>query len=155
MDEGTSRDRNIGVSLHRIHLVGFNDCTAAYFCAIADAAVRKEKKQSISDSPSWKALGAVVFHDIVHSTALYQSNRLGSTAGDGELFPLNHMDLGTQNTLVDDELNFLAIIDWEFAQTAPWPVNYYPMPFPFTDSDAETQAILQDPTHLAHENVSR
>ncbi|GKU11974.1 unnamed protein product, partial [Fusarium langsethiae] len=30
------------------------------------------------------------------------------------------MDLGTQNVLVDDDLNFLAVIDWEFAQTAPW-----------------------------------
>jgi aminoglycoside phosphotransferase (APT) family kinase protein len=36
-----------------------------------------------------------------------------------EQFPLSHMDLGTQNIIVDNDFNFLAIIDWEFAQTAP------------------------------------
>lgn len=125
----------------------------AYFGAIAEAVVRKEKESSTDRSLSWAGIGAFVFRDIVYNTALYQSTP--SAAGDDELFPLSHMDLGTQNILVDDNFNFLAIIDWEFAQTAPWPVNYYPMPFPLTDSDVEIQAILQDPTHLAHENVSR
>jgi hypothetical protein len=54
-------------------------------------------------------------------------------------FPLNHMDLGTQNILVDDRFSFRAIIDCEFAQTAPWQVNHYPMPFPLVGSDTETQ----------------
>lgn len=68
---------------------------------------------------------------------------------------MNHMDLGTQNILIDDEFNFLAIIDWEFAQTSPWLVNHFPMPFPLVESDDEIQTILEDPDHLAHENVPR
>lgn len=70
-----------------------------------------------------------------------------------EQFPLNHMDLGTQNILVDDTFNFVAIIDWEFAQTAPWQVNRYPMPLPLLGLD--TEDILRDPSHLAYRNVLR
>jgi hypothetical protein len=65
------------------------------------------------------------------------------------------MDLGTQNILVDDKFDFQAIIDWEFAQTAPWQANHYPMPFPLLDSDEEIKDILRDPSHLAYKNVSR
>ncbi len=65
------------------------------------------------------------------------------------------MDLGTQNIIVDDDLHLLAIIDWEFAQSAPWQVNRYPMPFPLLDSLEETEQILADPNHLAHKNVLR
>ncbi|GKU11153.1 unnamed protein product, partial [Fusarium langsethiae] len=65
------------------------------------------------------------------------------------------MDLGTQNVLVDDDLNFLAVIDWEFAQTAPWQVNHYPMPFPLLWSDERIKNILNNPDHLAYKNVSR
>lgn len=65
------------------------------------------------------------------------------------------MDMGTQNILVDDDFNFLAIIDWEFAQTAPWQVNHFPMPFPLTSSDEELEHILQDQNHIAHDNVLR
>lgn len=61
------------------------------------------------------------------------------------------MDLGTQNILIDEAFNFLAIIDWEFAQTAPWQVNHYPMPFPLTSSDIDD--ILKDPEHMAFGNV--
>ncbi len=63
------------------------------------------------------------------------------------------MDLGTQNVRFDDEFNFIAIIDWEFAQTAPWQVNRYPMPFPLVGLDVE--GILRDPSHLAYRNVLR
>ncbi|CAI6091429.1 unnamed protein product [Clonostachys chloroleuca] len=63
------------------------------------------------------------------------------------------MDLGRQNILVDDDFNFIAIIDWEFAQTAPWQVNHYPMPFPLLGLDIED--ILRDPSHLVHKNVLR
>ena len=62
-------------------------------------------------------LGARVFRDILDRTTLFGD--MDTT----EQFPLNHMDLGTQNILVDDKYNFIAIIDWEFAQTAPWQVN--------------------------------
>jgi hypothetical protein len=71
-------------------------------------------------------LGTFVFCDIVSSTDLFKDKELS--------FPLNHMDMGTQNILVDDEFNFLAIIDWEFAQTAPVQVNHFP--------SAQPQAII-------------
>lgn len=56
---------------------------------------------------------------------------------------------------VDQDFNFLAIIDWEFAQTAPWEVNHYPMPFPLISADAKIDCILKNPDHIAHRNVSR
>ncbi|KAJ8126132.1 hypothetical protein O1611_g7507 [Lasiodiplodia mahajangana] len=91
-------------------------------------------------------LGAFVFLDIVKTTDLF-----GSAGTEGP-FPLNHMDLGTQNILVDKDFNFIAIIDWEFAQTAPWQVIHYPMPFPLLGPDED---ILRDPSHLAYKNVFR
>ncbi|KAK3384498.1 hypothetical protein B0T24DRAFT_515081 [Lasiosphaeria ovina] len=125
--------------------------TAEYFTAVADAAI---SKLDLTDTDSngvlsFTILGAFVFRDIVQNTTLFED---GSAEG---RFPLNHMDLGTQNILVDDKFNFRAIIDWEFAQTAPWQVNHYPMPFPLLESDMEIQGILQDPNHPAHGNVSR
>lgn len=129
---------------------GFKNCgpysdSAAYFNAVADAAIVKLK---ITDTiMPWVALGAFVFQDIVQNTALYSDS--------DPLFPLNHMDLGTQNILIDDEFNFLAIIDWEFAQTSPWQINHFPMPFPLVESDNEIRSILEDPDHIAHENVAR
>ena len=65
------------------------------------------------------------------------------------------MDLGTQNIIVDDNFNFLGVIDWEFAQTAPWQVNHYPMPFPLLWPDEKIQSVLDDPRHIAHVNMSR
>ncbi|KAK0656773.1 hypothetical protein B0T16DRAFT_425256 [Cercophora newfieldiana] len=55
------------------------------------------------------------------------------------------------NILVDDRFNFRAIIDWEFAQTAPWQVNHYLMPFPllelytkkFRDAEVELQKTVR------------
>lgn len=129
---------------------GFKDqgpysSSAAYFGEVADAAIHR---LGIPDGLiPWEALAAFVFHDVVRSTALYSDGN--------KQFSLNHMDLGTQNILVDDEFNFLAIIDWGFAQTTPWAVNHYPMPFPLTGSDGEIQGILKDPEHLAHANVVR
>lgn len=60
------------------------------------------------------------------------------------------MDLRAQNIIVDDDFNFLGIIDWEFTQTAPWQVNYYPMPFTVLSPDSKIQTALNDPTHIAH-----
>jgi hypothetical protein len=128
--------------------------TLEYFTAAVDAAI---SKLDLTDTDpngvlSSTTLGAFVFHDIVQNTSLFNEDNNNT---EGRRFPLNHMDLGTQNILVDDRFNFQEIIDWEFAQTAPWQVNRYPMPFPLLDSDAEIQAILRDPNHLAHKNVSR
>ncbi|KAI0856613.1 hypothetical protein F4860DRAFT_528946 [Xylaria cubensis] len=91
-------------------------------------------------------LGAFVFLDIVKTTDLFKDTDTEA------LFPFNHMDLGTQNILVDKNFNFIAIIDWEFAQTAPWQVIHYPMPFPLLGPDED---ILRDPSHVAYKNVSR
>ena len=110
-----------------------------YFAAIADAAASK------LDSSA--RLGALVLRDILDKTTLF------GDVDTIEQFPLNHMDLGTRNILVDDQFNFIAIIDWEFAQTAPWQVNRYPMPFPLLQLNIED--ILRDPGHLAHRNVLR
>jgi hypothetical protein len=65
------------------------------------------------------------------------------------------MDMGTQKILVDDDFNFHAVIDWEFAQTAPWQVNHYPMLFPLLSSDPEIDEILKDPNHIAYNNTTR
>ncbi|KAH7009377.1 uncharacterized protein B0I36DRAFT_401714 [Microdochium trichocladiopsis] len=125
--------------------------TAEYFTTVADAPI---SKLDLTDTDSngvlsFTVLGAFVFRDIVQNTTLFEDS-------DAEgRFPLNHMDLGTQNILVDDRFNFRAIIDWEFAQTAPWQVNHYPMPFLLLESDTEIQGILQNPNHPAHGNVSR
>lgn len=71
------------------------------------------------------------------------------------MFSLSHMDLGTQNILVDHDFNFLSIIDWEFAQTIPWQINHYPMQFPLLNSDEAIREILNDPSHLAYNNMLR
>ncbi|KAK3305231.1 uncharacterized protein B0T15DRAFT_574621 [Chaetomium strumarium] len=77
-----------------------------YFTAVANAAAGKL-------DPSIR-LGALVSCDILDKTTLF------GDIDTVEQFPLTHMDLGTQNIIVDDNFNFVAIIDWEFAQTAPW-----------------------------------
>jgi hypothetical protein len=120
-----------------------------YFAALGEAALVKAGPPTDDpkgDSMFFARLGAVVFINIVQHTALFEG---------GAPFPLNHMDLGTQNILVDDDFNFLAIIDWEFAQTAPCQVNHFPMPFPLLWPDEEIKNILENPDHIAHRNVSR
>jgi hypothetical protein len=109
---------------------------ADYFIAIGNAATNNKATR----------LGAFVFLDIVETTSLF-----GDKYTEG-LFPLNHMDLGTQNLLVDKDFNIIAIIDWEFAQTAPWQVIHYPMPFPLLGPDED---ILRDPSHIDYKNVLR
>ena len=121
-----------------------------YFTALGEAALcRTSSYDDGTDKslPHFRRLGALVFLDIVQSTTFFQVSHAQ--------YPFNHMDLGTQNIIVDDDLNFLAIIDWEFAQTAPWQVNHYPMPFPLLWPDERIKAILDDPQHLAHKNISR
>ncbi|KAL6695870.1 hypothetical protein J3F84DRAFT_372241 [Trichoderma pleuroticola] len=107
-----------------------------YFTALGNAAANNTATR----------LGAHVFLDIVETTDLF-----GASVTD-ESFPFNHMDLGTQNILVDEHFNFVAVIDWEFAQTAPWQVIHYPMPFPLL---GPIEDILRDPNHIAYSNVCR
>ncbi|KAJ8065174.1 hypothetical protein OCU04_005886 [Sclerotinia nivalis] len=118
-----------------------------YFATIADARFRDACKDDAVDSNIFTRLGPFVFKDIVQNTDIFKTG--------GRPFHFNHMDMGTQNILVDQDFNFLAIIDWEFAQTAPLEINHYPMPFPLISADAETDYILQNPDHIAHRNVSR
>ncbi|KAM6506820.1 hypothetical protein FALCPG4_018643 [Fusarium falciforme] len=121
-----------------------------YFTALGEAALYRANSSDGSTGKNlshFRKLGALVFVDIVRSTTLFQAPHAQ--------YPLNHMDLGTQNIIVDDDLNFLAVIDWEFAQTAPWQVNHYPMPFPLLWPDERIKNILDDPQHLAHKNISR
>ncbi|OBT89241.1 hypothetical protein VE02_04262 [Pseudogymnoascus sp. 03VT05] len=103
-------------------------------------------KDEIEGSNVFRTLGPFVFQDIVQNTPIFK------TFGNGP-FNFNHMDMGTQNILVDGD--FFAIIDWEFAQSAPWEVNHYPMPFPQVFSDDKIHKILEDPDHIAHHNISR
>lgn len=114
-----------------------------YFIAVADAAVGRLSRLYGDFTASF---GAVVFLDILRKTSLF------GDMDSVERFPLNH--IGTQNVIVDDEFNFIAVIDWGFTQTAPWQVNHYPMPFPLLRSK-DTDDILGDPSHLARENVLR
>ncbi|MCJ1356369.1 MAG: hypothetical protein MMC33_006364 [Icmadophila ericetorum] len=58
------------------------------------------------------------------------------------------------NIIVDDDFNFLAVIDWELAQAVPWEANHYPMPFPLIQTDTTVNKIMQDSTHLAQEDTT-
>lgn len=121
-----------------------------YFTSLGEAALYRATSSSdnmAGPSSHFRKLGTLVFLDIVRSTPLFQAHYAK--------YPLNLMDLGTQNIIVDDDLNFLAVIDWEFAQTAPWQVNHYPMPFPLLWSDERIESILNNPHHLAHKNIAR
>lgn len=65
------------------------------------------------------------------------------------------MDMGTQNILVDAQYNLVAVIDWEFAQTAPWQTFDYPMPFPLRESDPAIESTLAQPESMGHKNAVR
>ncbi|KAI9751015.1 MAG: hypothetical protein M1815_001460 [Lichina confinis] len=59
------------------------------------------------------------------------------------------------NLLVDEQFNIIAVIDWEFAQSAAVSANYFPMPFPLKIAGDSEEAILADPDHLAYEDFSK
>lgn len=120
-----------------------------YFAAVAEAKFGRAWKNNVADddNSSFNRLSPFVLKDMVNNTTILKTG--------GGAFHLDHMDMGTQNILVDQRFNFLAIIDWELAQTAPWEVIHYPMPFPLVLADAKTNCILQNPDHITHRNVSR
>jgi hypothetical protein len=97
-------------------------------------------------SPDNLRVGALVFRDIIQKTDLF--NDLPGQEGDSYHF--NHMDLCPENILVDDHFNIIGVIDWEFAQSAPWQVNHYPYPFPLLDAIGD-EILLHNPTHHAYE----
>jgi hypothetical protein len=130
--------RLAAASVEGLNVGGPFSAAVEYFTAVADAAAGKSGLSA--------RLVTLVFRDIIEKTSLFGDRSII------ERFPLNHMDLGTQNILVDDAFNFMAVIDWEFAQSAPWQVSRYPMPFPLLTLDTET--ILRDPSHLAYKKLS-
>lgn len=76
-----------------------------YFAAMGEArytSARDDASESdeLDESDRFCVLGAFVFCDIVSRTELFKNRE--------PPFHLNHMDMGTQNILVDDEFNFLA-----------------------------------------------
>lgn len=125
--------------------VGPFSCALSYFKEVGKARYARACRDEESSNTK---LAILTFMDIVYNTSLF-------TSSVKDEFPLNHMDMGTHNILVDDSFNLLAVIDWEFAQTAPWQTYHYPMPFPLLRSDAELEEILRDPGHIAYANVSR
>lgn len=122
-----------------------------YFIAITNEAMKRQDVsggEADKTSVSLATLGVSVFLDVIENTNFFKS--------DAETqFALNHMDLGTQNILVDDDFNFVAIIDWEFAHVAPWQVHHYPMPFTITWPDEKIKAAVQDSSHIAHKNITQ
>ncbi|KAK3372046.1 hypothetical protein B0H63DRAFT_503437 [Podospora didyma] len=108
-----------------------------------------KRKRPCTESNRCATLSPLVFRNIVHDTEIFKSSQ--------GPFPFNHMDMdmGMQNILIDDDFNFVAVIDWEFAQSAPWEVHRYPLPIPLISSDQETADILYYPGHIAHRDVSR
>jgi hypothetical protein len=133
------------------------DSAWEYFAAVAEGFVAEalQNKRSAEEDESesgytnrFAILGPLVFQSIVRDTDIYRGDQR-------PFFPFIHMDMGTQNLLVDDNYNFIAVIDWEFAQSAPWQVFHYPMPIAITTSDTTIAQRLHDGGHLAHRNVSR
>lgn len=123
-----------------------------YFMAVAEGLVAQAlqtKRSGTENSSQFATLGPLIFRNIVRDTEIFKSK---SSQGP---FHFNHMDMGMQNILIDDDFNFVAVIDWEFAQSAPWEVNHYPMPIPLILSDTKIAEILYDPEHIADRNVSR
>ena len=94
-------------------------------------------------------LAYYVYRDIVQNSSVFKEY-------DEPPFPFTHMDLDTHNFLVDRAYNIIAVIDWEFAQSAPWHEHTYPMLFaPFGNVFGESdEAILRLPAQLRCGNVS-
>lgn len=133
----------------RFRTLGPSNTSHEYFTALGEARYITALKEAseAEETDKFVALGTYIFRDIVARTELFKDSSLS--------FPLNHIDMGTQNILVDDEYNFPAIIDWEFARTAPVQVNHYPMLFTQLFSDARVKEILKDPNYIAHRNIAR
>lgn len=126
------------------HAGPFSDALS-YFKALGKA---RYTRACQAEEHSDARFALLTFTDIVENTELF-------TSKPGDVFSFNHMDMGTHNFLVDDKFNFLAVIDWELAQSAPWQVSHYPRPFSRTWSDEKEETVLRDPGHMAYQNLSR
>ncbi|KAF2277725.1 uncharacterized protein EI97DRAFT_499987 [Westerdykella ornata] len=76
--------------------------THEYFTAVGQSRYTLARKAALEDPEydRFTLLGTSIFRDIVSLTELFKD--------ESTLFQLNHMDLGTQNILVDEDYNFLA-----------------------------------------------
>lgn len=123
-----------------------------YFSAMAWVRYNQAKKKTATattEEPNrYHVLGPFLHLDIIHHSTLFAAHRQGP-------FPLNHMDIGTPNILIDEEYNIVGIIDWEMAQSAPWDVNYYHYPFPPADDERDLKRALNDPNHPAHKSYTK
>lgn len=158
---------------------GFADCgplssSWEYFCNIADArfkAVLARDPNATGDPNSpyeLHKLGHFIYRDLVQNSSLFRSPCAPSASAaavndPSPGFPFNHMDLGIQNILVsttssnpsssrNSSYDFLAVIDWEMAQSAPWEVFCYTVPFPLLSSQQES-SILRDEKHPEYDKT--
>jgi hypothetical protein len=114
------------------------------------AAIVKGKYETICSKPAdttndrFHQLGPFVQMDIIRNSSVFKDYQHGP-------FPLNHMDMGTQNLPVDEGFNIVSVIDWEMVNTSPWEANYFPMPFP-PDYSGDPD-VLKDPNHIAYKAI--
>ena len=118
-----------------------------YYTTVIDT-----KCHSLRNKQAHKSLqlASYVHRDIVQNSSVFKQFNEPP-------FPFNHMDLDTHNFLIDGAYNIIAVIDWEFAQSAPWHEYTYPILFaPFGDVFGESvETILRLPTQIRCGNVSR
>ena len=128
--------------------------TPGLFASVIDyytAVINNTKCHSLRNKEVHKSLQLAyyVYRDIVqNSSTSKEFNR--------PPFPSNHMDLDTPNFLVDGAYNIIAVIEWEFAQSAPWQEHTYPILFtPFGNVFSESdEAILRLPAQVRCGNLS-
>ncbi|KAL2891241.1 Phosphotransferase enzyme family protein [Ceratocystis lukuohia] len=116
-----------------------------YFSAIAKAAFLRVSRVASEgdDGPElhFQRLGAYIFREIVQTTQLFRPSM--------PQYCFAHRNLTMHNILVDADFNFVAIIDWEGAQTVPWQANHYPHPIELYLPE-EVDCILRDQHHEMH-----
>ena len=126
------------------------DSAKDYYVAFGEPKLRRAQElPDDGDANTQRRLRPFIFLDMVRNSPLFNEVRCQGP------FPFNHMAMGTQNLLVDEQFNIIAVIDWEFAQSAAVSANYFPMPFPLKIAGDSEEAILADPDHLAYEDFSK
>jgi len=118
---GTGRTGNPGVPASWFHRFDINSRGASfrqtghgpfpsskeYFTAVVNIATSKTDLSRMESDGNlhFDVLGTFVFGDIIQNSSPFKDSN--SATG----LPLNHMDLSTQNILIDDTFNFLATIN--------------------------------------------
>nr|POE93277.1 hypothetical protein CFP56_19289 [Quercus suber] len=117
-----------------------------YYTAVIDGKIRSLRNKNAHRSIQ---LAHYVYRDIVQNSVVFKESHEPP-------FHFNHMDLGAHNILVDGNYSIIAVIDWEFAQSAPWQEHTYPKLFaPLANVFEESnKAILCDPAHVDYRSAS-